>query len=222
MSSDDETGLILPLGNPSAKTIMLLRKLTPLSIAEIKQRALEGRPITEFACTDEYGAENEEMLLQSVKDAKKRLLELGVEARIVENGEVMSEERLDNRRQMLREINEELDWEDDVALAQEEVDRVVDELAEEFEDFNWWVPDDMSFLWEELGRELPAGHPLGGRDLAPMARSDRNDDALFHDGERYVLIHLTWSTDNALPFPTFKEIEEDDIAKFLRNNYLDG
>lgn len=222
MPRDSETGVILPEENPSAKVIMLLRKLTPLSIAEIKQRALEGRTITGFSCADEYGAEDEEVLLRSVKEARGELLKLGVDARIVVDGEEMDDERLGSRMQMLREIGEELEWEDEIAFAQEEVDRAVAALSDEFEEFNWWVPEDMSFLWEELKRELPAGHPLEGRDLAPMARSERSDDALFHDGEGYVLVHLTWTADNILPSPLIKEIDGDNVADFLRNDYLDG
>ncbi|MEF2896854.1 MAG: hypothetical protein U0N69_06360 [Senegalimassilia anaerobia] len=222
MKLGTETGLILSVDNPSAKTIMLLRKLTPLSIAEIKQRALEGKPITGFPCTDEYGAEDESMLLQSIKDARKNLLELGVETRIVIDGEMMSEEHLDNRRQMLREIDEELEWEDEVRLAQEEVDQAVAELADEFEEFGWWVPDDMSFLWDELGQELPARHPLEERNLAPMARCDCNDDVLFHDGKGFLVVHLTWSKTNVLPFPLFEEVECDSIADYLRSEYLEN
>lgn len=221
MSRDGETGLILPEGNPSAKVIMLLHKLTALSIAEIKLCALAGRLITGFPCTDKYGAVDEEILLRSVKEAREELLGLGVDARIVVAGVETSEEQLGNRMQLLKEITEELDWEDEVVFAQEEVDRAVAELSNEFEDFNWWVPDDMSFLWEELERELSAGHPLEGRDLVPMAWSDRNDDALFHDGERFIVVHLPWSQSNAFPFPLVKEIEGDDIAEFLRKDYLD-
>ena len=47
MTSERETGLLLPVGSPSAKAIALLRKLTPLSIAEIKARAIEGRAIAQ-------------------------------------------------------------------------------------------------------------------------------------------------------------------------------
>lgn len=114
------------------------------------------------------------------------------------------------------------DKEDEGRSAQEKVDRAIAELSEEFEDFGWWVQDDMSFLLEELGRELPAGHPLEGRDLAPMARCERNDDVLFHDGKGFLVVHLTWSKSNKPPFPLFREIEDDDIVSFLRNDHLDG
>ena len=55
MPNESETGLALTVESPNAKAIMLLRKLMPLSIAEIKQRAAEGRPITGFNDLDEYG-----------------------------------------------------------------------------------------------------------------------------------------------------------------------
>ena len=213
-----ETGVVLPVGSPNAKAIMLLRKLTPLSIAEIKQRAAEGRPITGFNDLDEYGIRDEEVLLRSVRHARKELLALGVDARIVMDGREEDSSFLDNVIQGMRETAEQLDWEDEVGYAQEEVDRAIAELAEEFEDFCWWVPDDLFELGEELRRELPAGHPLEGRDLAALARSERRDDVLFHDGQDYVLVHLTWSAHNTLPFPLF-EVVEGDVAQFLRSDY---
>lgn len=219
MPNKAETGLVLPVGNPSAKVIMLLRKLTPLSIAEIRQRAAEGRPITGFNGVDEYGIRDDEVLLRSVRDAREGLLSLGVDARVVIDSRDESTEYLDNVIRGMRETAEQLDWEDEVGFAQEEVERAVAELSEEFDDFCWWVPDDLFELGEELRRELPAGHALEGRDLAALARSERRDDVLFHDGQDYVLAHLTWSAQNTLPFPLF-EVLEDDIASFLRSDYL--
>lgn len=220
MQKEAETGLILPVGSPNAKAIMLLRKLTPLSIAEIRQRAAEGRPITGFNDRDEYGIRDEEVLLRSVRHARKELLALGVDARVVMDGREEGSSFLDNVIQSMRETAEQLDWEDEVGYAQEEVERAIAELADEFEDFCWWVPDDLYELGEELRRELPAGHPLEGRDLAALARSERRDDVLFHDGQDYILVHLTWCAQNDLPFPLF-EVVEDDIDQFLRDDYLE-
>ena len=220
MQKEAETGLILPVGSPNAKAIMLLRKLTPLSIAEIRQRAAEGRPITGFNDRDEYGIRDEEALLRSVRHARKELLALGVDARVVMDGREEGSSFLDNVIQSMRETAEQLDWEDEVGYAQEEVERAIAELADEFEDFCWWVPDDLYELGEELRRELPAGHPLEGRDLAALARSERRDDVLFHDGQDYILVHLTWCAQNDLPFPLF-EVVEDDIDQFLRDDYLE-
>ena len=220
MPKEAETGLILPVGSPSAKTIMLLRKLTPLSIAEIRRRAAEGRPITGFEDQDEYGIRDDEVLLRSVRDAREELLALGVDARVVIDGREEDASYLVNVIQSMRETAEQLGWEDEVGLAQEEVERAVAELSEEFEDFCWWVPDDPCELGKELRRELPTGHPLEGRNLAALARSERCDDVLFHDGQDYVLAHLTWSAHNALPFPLF-EVVENDIASYLRSDYLE-
>ena len=220
MGKETETGLILPIGSPSAKAIMLLRKLTSLSIAEIRQRAAEGRPITGFEGRDEYGIRDDEVLLRSVRRAREGLLALGVDARVVIDGREEGASYLDNVIQSMRETAEQLDWEDEVGFAQEEVERAIAELSEEFEDFCWWVPDDLYELGEELRRELPAGQPLEGRGLAALARSERRDDVLFHDGRDYILAHLTWSTRNILPFPLFQAVEGD-ISQFLRNDYLE-
>ena len=220
MGKETETGLILPIGSPSAKAIMLLRKLTPLSIAEIRQRASQGRPITGFNDMDEYGIRDDEILLRSVRRARKELLSLGIDAGVVIDGREEGASYLDNVIQSMRETAEQLDREDEVGFAQEEVERAIAELADEFEDFCWWVPDDLYELGEELRRELPAGHPLEGLDLAALARSERRDDVLFHDGQDYILVHLTWSAHNALPFPLF-EVVNGDISQFLRDDYLE-
>jgi hypothetical protein len=92
MPNKPETGLILPVGSPSAKAIMLLRKLTPLSIAEIRQRAAEGRPITGFEDQDEYGIRDDEVLLRSVRHTQKGLLAPGIDAwsRTATNGKKAS------------------------------------------------------------------------------------------------------------------------------------
>ena len=102
-----------------------------------------------------------------------------------------------------------------------ELSQLVASLSEKYEDFNWWVPNSLSILLDEVAKELPAGHPLEGRNLVPLARSVRNDDVLYHDGKSYIVVHLTWNSSNILPFPLFKVIEEDDIARFLRNDYLE-
>ena len=96
MPNKAETGLVLPVGNPSAKVIMLLRKLTPLSIAEIRQRAAEGKPITGFNGVDEYGIKDDEVLLRSVRHAREGLLALGIDARVVIDSQDESTEYLDN------------------------------------------------------------------------------------------------------------------------------
>ena len=163
---------------------------------------------------------NDAGLLRAVRDAREALLALGIDARAVIDSQDESTEYLDNVIRGMRETAEQLDWEDEVGFAQEEVERAVAELSEEFEDFRWWVPDDLYELGEELRRELPAGHPLEGRDLAALARSERRDDVLLHDGQDFILAHLTRSAHNVLPFPLF-EVVKDDIASYLRNDYLE-
>ena len=221
MPIESETGLVLPVGIPNARTIMLLRKLTPLSIAEIRLRAAEGKLMTGFNDLDEYGIRDDEVLLRSVRGAREQLLALGVDARVVLDGQEEGIEYLDNVIQSMRETATQLDWEDEVGFAQEEVWRAIAELSEEFEDFCWWVPDDVYALGEELRSELPESHPLGDREFVALARSEQRDDALFHDGENYLVVHLTWSSHNSLPFPLFRVVEGD-VASFLRDDYLEG
>lgn len=220
MASEPKTGLLLPAGSPSAKAIMLLRKLTPLSIAEIRERAAEGRPITGFNDLDEYGIRDDEVLFRSLRDARERLLALGVAARVVIDGREKESGYLDIVIQDMRETAEQLAWEDEVGLAQEEVKHAIAGLQDELEDFCWCIPDDVYELGEELLRELPVEHPLEDRELIALAKSERCDDVLFHDGQGFILVHLTWSTHNSLPFPLFRVIEGD-VADFLRSDHLE-
>lgn len=109
---------------------------------------------------------------------------------------------------------------DEIATARTVVGDAIERLSEEYENFNWWVPDDMDPFREEFEKELPDGHTLAGIDLAPMAKNDRSDDILFYGGGRFFRVHLTWSRQNSLPFPLFETLEGD-ITDFLRADYLE-
>ena len=155
------------------------------------------RVITGFADTDELGIRDDAVLLRSVRDAYDQLADLGVSVRIVDEGEEVSRQHLDNRIENALEI-----------------------LGGEYPDFNWFVPENRFPLISELREELPSGHPLLLRELTPMARNERNDDVLFHDGEGFLVVHLTWSHNNTMPFPRFYEVKEEEIEDFLRADYL--
>ena len=54
----------------------------------------------------------------------------------------------------------------------------------------------MSALERELGRELPAGHPLHGLPVRTLGRRQDCDDVLLavEDGSgRVAVVHLTWT-----------------------------
>ena len=161
------------------------------------------RVITGFADTDELGIRDDAVLLRSVRDAYDQLADLGVSVRIVDEG-----------------IAADLEWEDEVALAEQDLEDALEILGGEYPDFNWFVPENRFPLISELREELPSGHPLLLRELTPMARNERNDDVLFHDGEGFLVVHLTWSHNNTMPFPRFYEVKEEEIEDFLRVDYL--
>ncbi len=178
------------------------------------------RVITGFADTDELGIRDDAVLLRSVRDAYDQLADLGVSVRIVDEGEEVSRQHLDNRIEMDEGIAADLEWEDEVAFAEQDLEDALEILAGEYPDFNWFMPEDRLPLISELRKELPSGHPLLLRELTPMARNERNDDVLFHDGEGFLVVHLTWSHNNTMPFPRFYEVEEEEIGDFLRADYL--
>lgn len=180
------------------------------------------RSITGFADTDELGIRDNAVLLRSVRDAYDQLAELGVSARIVDEGDEISRRHLDNRIEMDESIAAVIEWEDRVALAEQDLEDALESLGDEYPDFNWFVPENRTPLVSELREELPSGHPLLLRELTPMACNERNGDVLFHDDEGFLVVHLTWSHDNAMPFPRFHEVKEEEIEDFLRANYLDN
>ena len=55
----------------------------------------------------------------------------------------------------------------------------------------------------ELLREASAGHPLYGLAFTVIGRSDARDDVLLKLGDRWALVHLTWSgKPEPPPWPT--------------------
>lgn len=105
---------------------------------------------------------------------------------------------------------------------------MLEKLREKYgEDFSWYefLAHDVQKqrLEERLNLELTSAHDLfeKGKDLAAVAKSERNDDVLFCDGKDYYIVHLTWGTVNAC-FPSYKIIHENDIAAYLENDYLYG
>ena len=80
-------------------------------------------------------------------------------------------------------------------------------LIEQYgDDFNWYIPSEMSAFERELQNELVSSHPLFGKRLTAVAKSAANDDVLFCDDTHYYIVHLTWMQGNDR-HPVFQEFD---------------
>jgi hypothetical protein len=81
------------------------------------------------------------------------------------------------------------------------------QLADRYgDDFNWLLVNESntSFI-TELRSELNSGHSLLEKAVMAVAKSDSNDDVLFLlKEEKYAIVHLTYSKNNASGFPLYK------------------
>lgn len=86
---DSTLGLKLPVGDVSAKATMTIKKLTGLSLAEIKLRAKSDQFIVLCDFTDDDG-------LELINKLKRELKKLGIEARLFEDQYEETSESFDN------------------------------------------------------------------------------------------------------------------------------
>lgn len=99
-----------------------------------------------------------------------------------------------------------------------------DELVRKYgEDFNWsFIAFTNKYFIEEAKREIKEGHPLYGEMMYSIAKCDSNDDVMYViSGERYVIIHLTYSENKDVSYPhfiLFESLEEGLI--YIENRYL--
>ncbi|AVT28276.1 MULTISPECIES: hypothetical protein [unclassified Plantactinospora] len=66
----------------------------------------------------------------------------------------------------------------------------------------------------ELVQETSRGHPLYGVAFTVVGRSDATDDVLLRVGDRWALVHLTWSgTAELPPWPSCAFFDSADDAQ---------
>ena len=92
---------------------------------------------------------------------------------------------------------------------------IENQIPDESGDVIWWMPASMTSFEEELSRELSEDHPLFGRKLEAVAKSDRADDVLFLGQGEVFLVHLTYAAENQPPFPLFVRIAPERLGEHL-------
>lgn len=77
-------------------------------------------------------------------------------------------------------------------------------------------------LSNELKQELSEHHPLSGKALLAVARSEANDDVLYLDEQsgQYWLVHLTWTKETSDQYPLIKMFSSlEDFAVYCEATF---
>jgi hypothetical protein len=77
-------------------------------------------------------------------------------------------------------------------------------------------------LNNELKQEMVQEHPLYGKPLNAIARSEACDDVLYQDQvtQHYYLVHLTWAKQNSGKYPAFKAfLRLEDFIRYCEETF---
>ena len=95
------------------------------------------------------------------------------------------------------------------------------------EAFRWYIlPPDQSYYVDELRKEMDAKHPLLQSAIHAIAKCEANDDVLFVCGDSgqqasYVIVHLTWQTNNTAGFPRYESFADvDSLREWLEKDMV--
>lgn len=103
-------------------------------------------------------------------------------------------------------------------------ENLFDELTRKYsKDFNWsYIPYTNKYFIEEARREIKEGHPLYWEIMYSTIKCDSNDDVMYViSGERYVIIHLTYSKNLNSSYPHFILFQNpEDAFTYIENKYL--
>lgn len=95
---DITIGIKLPVGNVSAKACMAIKKMTGLSLGEIKQRAAADEYIVECPVADNDG-------LKLINEIKREMKKQGITTRLFEDGREEDPDLFDNLESLYEEID---------------------------------------------------------------------------------------------------------------------
>ena len=101
-----------------------------------------------------------------------------------------------------------------------------EDFEAKYDDFCWYEitgEQSKTNLEEQAKREIGSSSPLYAiKDrLKAVAKSERQDDVLFFDGEKYYVIHLTW-TKAGNGEPRYKDLLPDELPGYFEWYYSGG
>lgn len=98
-----------------------------------------------------------------------------------------------------------------------------EQLLVKYKDFNWFILEQRrDFFNEQAKREIGQGHMLYGHPMYAVAKCDSNDDVIYALGEnKYVIIHLTYSSNINSDFPHYMLFETaQEVLQYIEEVYL--
>ncbi len=97
-------------------------------------------------------------------------------------------------------------------------------LLQKYEDFNWSpIAFGNKYFIKEAQKEIKKGHPLYGMVMYSTAKCDSCDDVMYViEGERYVIIHLTYAENIDIDYPHFMLFETlQDVLTYIEREYIE-
>ena len=93
-------------------------------------------------------------------------------------------------------------------------------LNQRYEDFCWWqIEDDhlKESLRQQLLKEIGSSSDLFliKDKLVAVAKSDRQDDVLFSDGNVFYVVHLSWSDYHFDGCPRYKLLKQNELMDYM-------
>lgn len=97
-------------------------------------------------------------------------------------------------------------------------------LNQKYEDFCWWQINDETLkdsLKKQMFKEVgPTSDLFLIKDnLIAVAKSDRQDDVLFSDGDYYYVVHLTYSSHILSGNPRYKVLKQSELMDYMEWYY---
>ena len=99
-----------------------------------------------------------------------------------------------------------------------------EEFITKYSDFCWYEitgEQSRTKLEEQAKKEIGASSPLYAikDQMKAVAKSERQDDVLFFDGEKYYVIHLAWNK-GSNGVSRYKVLLPDELPGYLEWYYL--
>ena len=98
-----------------------------------------------------------------------------------------------------------------------------EKLNQLYEDFCWWEIEDEHLkesLKMQMIQEVGTTSDLYKikNNLVAVAKSDRQDDVLFSDGDNFYVVHLTYSNNSSL-YPRYKILKQSELMDYMEWYY---
>ena len=99
-----------------------------------------------------------------------------------------------------------------------------EKLNQLYEDFCWWEIEDEHLkesLKMQMIQEVGTTSDLYKikNNLVAVAKSDRQDDVLFSEGDNFYVVHLTYNNNNSSLYPRYKILKQGELMDYMEWYY---